>query len=165
MEHAASIFRTQWLYTDYIFGVKDAFILSTEAVRSFKTSINLLSGRVTAQNTTLTYSPCWQSQIFTNLPSMPGSLLSLSFLVFLLNSSIPPCVLPCLTHLSLLYFVKRPGCKFISAITFICRSPVAQPCTTCTLFARSNAGIVGSNCTWGVDVCVRLLCLSRPVCR
>jgi hypothetical protein len=27
-----------------------------------------------------------------------------------------------------------------------------------TFFARSNAGIVGSNPTWGMDVCVRLFC-------
>jgi hypothetical protein len=28
-----------------------------------------------------------------------------------------------------------------------------------TVFARSNTGIVGSNPTWGVDVCVRLFCV------
>jgi hypothetical protein len=33
------------------------------------------------------------------------------------------------------------------------------------VFARSNTGIVGSNLTWGMDVCVRLFCLCCPVCR
>jgi hypothetical protein len=34
-----------------------------------------------------------------------------------------------------------------------------------TVFARSNAGIVGSNPTQGIDVCVRLFCLCCSVCR
>jgi hypothetical protein len=33
-----------------------------------------------------------------------------------------------------------------------------------TLFARSNAGIVNSNPTWGMDVCVRLLCVCAVLC-
>jgi hypothetical protein len=28
-----------------------------------------------------------------------------------------------------------------------------------TVFTRSNTGIVGSNPTWGMDVCVRLFCV------
>jgi hypothetical protein len=36
-----------------------------------------------------------------------------------------------------------------------------------TVFARSNYGIVGSNSTQGMDVCmyVFILCLYCPVCR
>jgi hypothetical protein len=33
-----------------------------------------------------------------------------------------------------------------------------------TLFAPSNAGIVGSNPSQGVDVCVRLLCVYVVLC-
>jgi hypothetical protein len=33
-----------------------------------------------------------------------------------------------------------------------------------TLFARSNAGIVGSNRTQGMDVCVRLFCVCVVLC-
>jgi hypothetical protein len=33
------------------------------------------------------------------------------------------------------------------------------------VFARSNVGIVGSNPTQGMDVCVRLFCLCYSVCR
>jgi hypothetical protein len=36
---------------------------------------------------------------------------------------------------------------------------VAARSTAWTVFARSNTGIVGSNPTWGMDVCVRLFCL------
>jgi hypothetical protein len=31
------------------------------------------------------------------------------------------------------------------------------------VFVRSNTGIVGSNCTRGIHVCLRLLCLCCPV--
>jgi hypothetical protein len=31
-------------------------------------------------------------------------------------------------------------------------------------FARSNTGIVGSNLTWGMDVCVRLFCVCAVLC-
>jgi hypothetical protein len=34
-----------------------------------------------------------------------------------------------------------------------------------TIFASSSAGIVGSNPTWGMDVCLRLFCLCCSVCR
>jgi hypothetical protein len=34
-----------------------------------------------------------------------------------------------------------------------------------TVYARSNAGIVGSNPTHGMDVCVRLMCVLSSVCR
>jgi hypothetical protein len=33
-----------------------------------------------------------------------------------------------------------------------------------TVFARSNAGIVGSNPTRGIDVCVRLFCVCVVLC-
>jgi hypothetical protein len=34
-----------------------------------------------------------------------------------------------------------------------------------TVFGRSTTGIVGSNPTRGMDVCVRLFCLYCPMCR
>jgi hypothetical protein len=33
-----------------------------------------------------------------------------------------------------------------------------------TAFARSNTGIVGSNPTWGMDVCVPLFCVCSVLC-
>jgi hypothetical protein len=36
---------------------------------------------------------------------------------------------------------------------------VAARSETCTVFARSNSGIMGSNPTQGVDVYVRLFCV------
>jgi hypothetical protein len=33
-----------------------------------------------------------------------------------------------------------------------------------TVFARSNTGVVGSNPTLGMDVCVRLLCVCIILC-
>jgi hypothetical protein len=33
------------------------------------------------------------------------------------------------------------------------------------VLARSNTGIVGSNPTWGLDVCVRLFCVQVAVLR
>jgi hypothetical protein len=33
-----------------------------------------------------------------------------------------------------------------------------------TVFARSNAGIVGSNPTQGMDVCLRLFCVCVALC-
>jgi hypothetical protein len=33
-----------------------------------------------------------------------------------------------------------------------------------TVFARSDAGIVGSNLTQGMDVCVRLFCVCVVLC-
>jgi hypothetical protein len=41
---------------------------------------------------------------------------------------------------------------------------VAARSKGCTLFARSNSGIVGSNLTHGMDVCVRLFCLCVILC-
>jgi hypothetical protein len=35
---------------------------------------------------------------------------------------------------------------------------------TGTVFARSNSGIVGSNPTQGMDVCVRLFCICAVLC-
>jgi hypothetical protein len=42
---------------------------------------------------------------------------------------------------------------------------VAERSKARTVFARSNTGIVGSNPTRGMDVCVRLFCLCCSVCR
>jgi hypothetical protein len=42
---------------------------------------------------------------------------------------------------------------------------VAARCEVWTVFARSDTGIVGSNHTRGVDVCVFIMCLSCSVCR
>jgi hypothetical protein len=36
---------------------------------------------------------------------------------------------------------------------------VAARSNAWTVFARSNTGILGSNPTWGMDVCVRLFCV------
>jgi hypothetical protein len=33
-----------------------------------------------------------------------------------------------------------------------------------TFFARPNTGVLGSNTTWGMDVCVHLFCLCCSVC-
>jgi hypothetical protein len=41
---------------------------------------------------------------------------------------------------------------------------VAAQSKTWTVFDRSNAGIVGSNTTQGMDVCVRLLCVCVVLC-
>jgi hypothetical protein len=42
--------------------------------------------------------------------------------------------------------------------------PITVPCGLRPVFARSNAGTVGSNLTWGMDVCVRLFCLCCSMC-
>jgi hypothetical protein len=63
--------------------------------------------------------------------------------------------------------------NFCSALTYIVgittcisRVPitVAAPSKAWTVFARSNAGIVGSNLTQGMDVCVRLFCVCAVLC-
>jgi hypothetical protein len=41
---------------------------------------------------------------------------------------------------------------------------VAAQSKAWTVFARSNTGIMGSNPTWGMDVCVRLFCLCAVLC-
>jgi hypothetical protein len=38
---------------------------------------------------------------------------------------------------------------------------VAARCKACIVFAGSNTGIVSSNQTQGMDVCLRLFCLRR----
>jgi hypothetical protein len=40
----------------------------------------------------------------------------------------------------------------------------AQP-KAWTVFARSNTGVVGSNHTRGMDVCLRLFCIFVVLCR
>jgi hypothetical protein len=42
--------------------------------------------------------------------------------------------------------------------------PVAALSKTWNAFAHSNAGIVGSNPTWGMDVCVRFFCVCVVLC-
>jgi hypothetical protein len=39
-----------------------------------------------------------------------------------------------------------------------------RECEALTAFARSNAGIVGSNPTQGIDVCMRLFCVCVVLC-
>jgi hypothetical protein len=51
-----------------------------------------------------------------------------------------------------------PYYMFLPPITVIARS------TVWTVLASSNAGIVGSNPTWGINVCVRLLCVCLVLC-
>jgi hypothetical protein len=46
-----------------------------------------------------------------------------------------------------------------TTLTDISTIKVAALSTAWTVFARLNAGIVGSNPTQGIDVCVRLFCL------
>jgi hypothetical protein len=41
---------------------------------------------------------------------------------------------------------------------------VAARSKTRTVFARSNTGVVGSNPTRGMDVCVRLFCVCLLLC-
>jgi hypothetical protein len=51
--------------------------------------------------------------------------------------------------------------KFTSILgLLVCYLPitVAVRSNACTVFARSNAGIVGSNPTQGMDVCMSLFC-------
>jgi hypothetical protein len=42
--------------------------------------------------------------------------------------------------------------------------PVAARCKAWTVFARSNAGTVGSNSTWSMNGCVRLFCVCVVLC-
>jgi hypothetical protein len=53
----------------------------------------------------------------------------------------------------------RPLCNKIMPTTLSARSKAW------TVFARLNTGVVGSNPTQGIYVCVRLLCLLCSVCR
>jgi hypothetical protein len=41
---------------------------------------------------------------------------------------------------------------------------VTAPSKSWTVFARSNTGVVGSNPTQGMDVCVRLFCVYVVLC-
>jgi hypothetical protein len=50
------------------------------------------------------------------------------------------------------------GCIPLLPITVPARSK------TWTVFTRSNTGIVGSNLTWGMDVCVLLFCVCAVLC-
>jgi hypothetical protein len=42
--------------------------------------------------------------------------------------------------------------------------PAAEQSKAWTVIARSNAGVVGSNPTRGMDVCVRLFCVYVVLC-
>jgi hypothetical protein len=56
--------------------------------------------------------------------------------------------------------------KEILTDTELCEVPttVAAQSKEWTVFARSNTGIVGSNPTWGMDVCVRLFYVCVVLC-
>jgi hypothetical protein len=53
-------------------------------------------------------------------------------------------------------------CIWINRVTL--PVTVAARSKAWTVFARSNAAIVGSNPTWGMDVCVRLFCVCVVLC-
>jgi hypothetical protein len=54
--------------------------------------------------------------------------------------------------------INKGGWKGMKPTTVAARSEAW------TDFARSNAGIMGSNPTWGIDVCVRLFCVCAVLC-
>jgi hypothetical protein len=61
----------------------------------------------------------------------------------------------------------RPSATCVSAARIIGRIlpiTVAARSKARTVFARSNAGIVASNPTQGMDVCVRLFCVCVVLC-
>jgi hypothetical protein len=64
---------------------------------------------------------------------------------------------------------RQPGNHLRSGLVFVTAElrlliTVAARSKAWTVFARSNTGIVGSNPTRGMDVCVCLFCLFCPVC-
>jgi hypothetical protein len=94
------------------------------------------------------------------------------------------CALRHIVVLLLVSFLENFHCILLAAISvfyvvflFMCvfgalylpnmfRRPisVAARSNTRTVFARSNTGIVGSNATQGIDVYVRLFCVSCVLC-
>jgi hypothetical protein len=54
--------------------------------------------------------------------------------------------------------------NIVFTLSFASPITVAAWSQTWTVFARSNAGIVGSNPTQGMDVCVRLFCVCVVPC-
>jgi hypothetical protein len=48
--------------------------------------------------------------------------------------------------------------------TYLRPITVAACSEALTVFARSNTGIMGSNLTWGMDVCLRLFCVCVVLC-
>jgi hypothetical protein len=52
---------------------------------------------------------------------------------------------------------------YIAVVLLTCRSHWPRGVSR-TVFGRSDAGIVGSNPTQGMDVCVRLFCVCVVVC-
>jgi hypothetical protein len=66
---------------------------------------------------------------------------------------------------SFVFFVPvRLGTSILECSAMCSPITVAERSKAWTVFARSNAGIVGSNPNQGMDVCVRLFCLCYPVC-
>jgi hypothetical protein len=61
--------------------------------------------------------------------------------------------------------VLRPFC-FVLYVMYCYIAPVtvAARCKAWTVFARSKTGIVGSNSTRGMDVCVRFFCVYVVLC-
>jgi hypothetical protein len=62
-------------------------------------------------------------------------------------------------------FHKQPTDKYYSAIVPYEPIAVAERSKAWTVFAHSNIGVMGSNPTWNMNVCVRLFRLCCPVCR
>jgi hypothetical protein len=48
--------------------------------------------------------------------------------------------------------------RYISLLSYMAPTTVAARSNAWTAFARSNAGIVGSNTTQDVDICMFILC-------
>jgi hypothetical protein len=78
-------------------------------------------------------------------------LVSCSFLIFDTPQKRPYSVVQ-------VHYVNVHGKRLAWPITVAERSKVG------TIFARSNAGIVGSNPTEGMDVCVPLFCVDAVLC-
>jgi hypothetical protein len=60
----------------------------------------------------------------------------------------------------------HPTCDSMYVCMYVCTWPITAIARSkaCTVFARSDAGIVCSNPTQGMDVCVRLFCICVVLC-
>jgi hypothetical protein len=60
----------------------------------------------------------------------------------------------------------NPGPSEYEILRLHTRQPnaVAERSKTWTVFARLNTGMLGSNPTWGMDVCMRLFCVCVVLC-
>jgi hypothetical protein len=98
---------------------------------------------------------------FGNVFSSTYNLLFFSVFLLLFSFSLPS-VFFYLSVCGLNTLVSRSGASGISNIRLVYLTVHIK---AWTFFAHSNAGIVASNPTQFMDVCVRLFCLCCPVCR